>query len=82
MLLPDKHVSLAESVLGLGAFVLGILEEPMTPDKIHSRVLAATEGGSLPARHGYDSVTLALLFLYSVDAVEMTEDGGVRRCAS
>ena len=82
MLLPDKHISMAESVLGLGAFVLGILDEPMTPDKIHSRVLAATEDGRLPARHGYDSVVLALLFLYSVEAVEMTDSGGVRRCAS
>lgn len=82
MLLPDKHISLAESVLGLGAFLLGELDCPQTVDRLYLRVTAAMEDRSMPAYHDFDAVLLALLFLYSIDAVELTEGGGVRRCAS
>ncbi len=82
MLLPDKHISLAESVLGLGAFLLGELDHPQTVDRLHSQVAAAMADRSMPAYHDFDAVLLALMFLYSIGAVELTEGGGVRRCVS
>ena len=82
MLLPDKHVTLSESTLGLGAFVLGILREPMSPDEIHAQVMMASQEGTLPARHDFDGVIRSVLFLYAVGTVEATEEGEVRRCVS
>ena len=82
MLLPDKHISLAESILGLGAFVLSVLDRPQSLDRLHAKVSRACESGELPAQHGFDNVLLALLFLYSIDAVRISETGGVERCDS
>jgi hypothetical protein len=82
MLLPDKHIFLAESLLGLGAFILGQLDRPKSIDDIHSRVYQANETEELPAFHNFESVTLAVLFLYTIGAVEMIDSGDVRRCVS
>ena len=82
MLLPDKHVSLGESTLGLGAFVLDVLRQPMSPDEIHARVMMAFQSGELPARHDFDGVVRSILFLYALGAVDVTETGDVHRCVS
>jgi len=82
MLLPDKHISLAESVVGLGAFLLSELSRPRSVDRLHERVSAACESQELPAYHNFDSVVLAIIFLYTIGAVEITESGAIRRCAS
>ena len=82
MLLPDKHITLAESVLGLGGFVLGELKRGSSIDQLHARIEAASQVGRLPARHGFDSLVLAVLFLYSIGAIEVTAAGNLRRCAS
>lgn len=82
MLLPDKHISLAESLLGLGAFLLAKLERPRSVDQLHELVTAARETPDLPGYHDFDSVVLAVLFLYLVGAVEMTNSGAIRRCVS
>jgi hypothetical protein len=82
MLLPDKHVTLGESILGLGAVVLlWLRRKPLSLDALHERAQRASGSRELPAYHGIDSVFLAILFLYSVGAVELTEGGEVRRCA-
>jgi len=82
MLLPEKHISLAESILGLGSFVLGHLDRPRTVDQIYQRVIAAREDGTLPAFHDFDAVLLAIVFLFSVQAVEGNSTGAVSRCDS
>lgn len=82
MLLPDKHISLAESMLGLGAFILAQLDRPRSMDALHNLVTQASETDELPAFHNFESVTLAVLFLYMIGAVEMTRTGNIRRCAS
>ena len=82
MLLPDKHITLAESIIGLGGFVLSVLDRPKTADQIYQRVKEARDDKSLPAFHDLDSVMLAVLFLYLIGAVEGTESGGIRRCVS
>jgi hypothetical protein len=82
MLLPDKHVTLAESILGLGAFLLSQLDSPKTIDQLSHTVKVGWERQSMPAIHGYDSVLLAVLFLYSIGVVDSSETGAVRRCDS
>ena len=82
MLLPDKHISLAESLVGLGGFLLAQLDRPVSVDELHKRVIGAERIGALPAYHDFDAVLLAVLFLYAIAAVELTADGDVRRCVS
>jgi hypothetical protein len=82
MLLPEKHITLAESILGLGGFVLSVLDRPKTADQIYQRAKEAREDKSLPAFHDLDSIILAMLFLYLIGAIEATDSGAVRRCVS
>ncbi len=84
MLLPDKHITLAESILGLGSFVLGELLEksPQSIDRLYEKLAAESESSALPAYHDFDALLLAALFLYSIQAVRLTENGGLQLCAS
>lgn len=82
MLLPDKHITVAESLLGLGAFVLQQLDRPRSIDRVHDLLLDACKRGDLPAHHDFDSLTLAILFLFSIGTVEVTNSGALRRCDS
>lgn len=83
MLLPNKHVSLAESLFGLGSFLLAQLDRrPVSIDGLHRRVIEAERLGAFPAYHDFDAVLLAVLFLHAIGAVELTADGDVRRCVS
>ena len=82
MLLPEKHITLAESILGLGAFVLSELETPQSVDRLYERLVKAAETPVLPAYHDFDALLLSILFLYSIGAVELGVNGGLQRCAS
>ena len=80
MLLPDKHISLAESIVGLGGFLLGELKKQQSLDRLHNSIREASNSSSLPAYHDIDSIMLALLFLYMLGAIESTENGEIRAC--
>ena len=83
MLLPDKHITLAESILGLGAFVLSeLLDRPQSVDRLYKKMAEASEGSNLPAYHDFDALILAVLFLYSIGAVSLADNGGLQLCAS
>ena len=80
MLLPDKHLTLAESTVGLGAVVLGVLDRPQGMDSLYRRVRSALDAQRISAAHDFDSVTLAILFLYTIGLVEQTDAGLIRKC--
>lgn len=82
MLLPEKHITLAESILGLGGLLLEALDRPRTLDYLFRHVRALREQNEIAAFHDFDTVTLAVLFLYSVGAVESTQTGAISRCGS
>ncbi len=82
MLLPDKHITLAESLFGLGAFILQHLDRPKTMDQLYQKMQGARDDGSFPAFHDFDSLVLAISFLYAVGAVEADQIGVLRKCAS
>jgi hypothetical protein len=80
VLLPDKHVRICESILGLAAFVLAKLSDPLPFDQVMSVLTPEFETPAWPAYHNTETVTLALCFLYSAGLVDVSEDGDVFRC--
>lgn len=82
MLLPDKHITLAGSVVGLGGFLLAELDRPRTVDQLYQRITARRDDGAITAYHDLDSVLIALAFLYLVGAIEVAPTGAVRKCVS
>lgn len=80
MLLPNKHLRVEESILGLGASLLPLVGTGATVESIfnaYSRQCSAT-GRCAPASPG--KLLLALDWLYLIGAIERTSDGEISRC--
>ncbi|MBP1315268.1 ABC-three component system middle component 6 [Herbaspirillum sp. 1130] len=78
MLLPDKHITFAESLLGLGAYVLETLSTPMTIDQVW-RSFEKSRGADYPAFHSFDNLVLAVDSLYALGILSLNEDGKLSR---
>ncbi|MDO9204069.1 ABC-three component system middle component 6 [Methylotenera sp.] len=78
MLLPDKHISFAESLLGLGHFVLESLQTPITIDNLW-RNFEKIQGLEYPAYHSFDNLVLAVDVLYALGALELDKEGLLKR---
>ena len=73
MVLPDKHLRLHGSLLGAGAAVLSRLRRPATVSELWSQV--EEEPGNL----SFQGFILAMDFLYAIGAIELDEQGLLRR---
>ena len=82
MVLPDKHIRFAESLLGLGALVLETLDAPKSIDTLWKEVHSSMQGGAFPATHTFDNLVLSVDILFAVGAVALNRDGRLERCAS
>lgn len=78
MFLPDKHISFAESLLGLGHFVLESLQSPITIDNLW-RSFEKIQGNEYPAYHSFDNLVLAVDALYAIGAIDLDDEGQLRR---
>jgi hypothetical protein len=66
MILPTKHVSLDNSLLGAGAIILPLLaKEPKTTTGLWEQIKNAPQIG------GYSRFILTLDFLYAIGAVDI-----------
>jgi len=80
MLLPDKHIKMSESLLGLGSFLLSTLSKPMTVDTMWFEYSKAREDGRYPAHHTFENVVLALDVLFALDAISIQKNGLIEKC--
>ena len=72
MILPSKHVSEAQSLVGIGAFLLGSIDRPHTVTSLWERVRDEAAVGT------FERFVLALDMLYVVGAVSL-ENGLIVR---
>jgi hypothetical protein len=69
MLLPNKHLPVNRSLVGLGGTILGILRDrPRTVSSTWERVRASNIDTS------FEQFALAASFLFSLGAVELEDD--------
>ncbi len=68
MILPTKHLQLDKSLLAIGGRILNALPRPRTITSTWEEVRRDYEG--LP----FESFALALTFLYTIGAVETTDE--------
>ena len=80
MLLPDKHVKISESILGLAALVVVTMEKPLPFDNLMATLISKFETPEWPAYHNTETVSLAVCFLFSVGLVDVTPEGDLYRC--
>ena len=73
MILPSKHIPESRSLAAIGGEILAQLEEPRAVSEIWERVLAARRATGRGAPLPYDWFILALTFLNSIFAVELSQ---------
>jgi hypothetical protein len=73
MILPSKHLSQSRALLGIGAEVLSQLDEPLAVSELWERVRAARASKADAAPLSFDWFVLALTFLHTIFAVEMSD---------
>jgi hypothetical protein len=64
MILPTKHIEAGRSIIGVGAALLSHLDHPWTITALWEKVR------QLPQIGTFERFTLAIDFLYMIDAVE------------
>jgi hypothetical protein len=80
MILPSKHISLAESLIGLGGVLLEILmKQPCSLDSLWQEYSKINNKESYPAYHSFDNVILAVNLLYMIGAVTINTEGKLCR---
>jgi hypothetical protein len=81
MILPSKHISLAESLLGLGGVLLEILmKQPSSLDSLWQEYSKINNKKELyPAYHSFDNVVLAIDLLFMIGAVNINSEGEIYR---
>jgi hypothetical protein len=80
VLLPDKHIKIGESILGLAALVMANLEKPRAFDNLMAALAPKFGTSEWPAYHNTGTVSLALCFLHSAGLVDVTTEGDLYRC--
>ncbi len=80
MLLPDKHIRLSESILGLAGVVYDSLTIPKSFDDLIESVKPRIESGQWQTTFSTQAVTLSLCFLHSINLVDVDARGDFYRC--
>jgi len=80
VLLPDKHIKIGESILGLAGLVVVNLEHPLPFDNLMTVLTPKFETPEWPAYHNTETVSLAVCFLYLAGLVDVTVEGDLYRC--
>lgn len=80
MIMPTKHTTLEQSLLGFGSYLLGSLgEEGKTIDELWNNYQKDFSAKKYRAKQNFDNLVMTLLFLFSVNAIYM-DDGVIKRC--
>lgn len=81
MILPSKHISLAESLLGLGGFLLEIIKQkPHSLDSLWQEYSKVNNKKDVfPAYHSFDNVILAVDLLFVIGAININSEGEIYR---
>lgn len=78
MILPTKHISLAESIFGLAGVLVKILHTPKTIDDLWYLYLRKyNDKPAFPAYHNFDNLILAVNLLFTIGAVDINEIGEI-----
>jgi hypothetical protein len=79
MILPTKHTTIEQSLIGFGCYILKIIDENNTVDLLWQKYKSDFENQIYPIKQTFDSLIFTLVFLYSIGAVKEM-NGELKRC--
>lgn len=81
-LLPEKHVRLNESLLGLGAIVLRVLKQRSTLDEVWEGMRAMKSSNKfIPEKITFDDLIVTIDCLFAIGVVDLDNEGKLFLCA-
>lgn len=81
MLLPEKHISLAQSILGLAGIILPFIKKPKSLDDIWSDYEKVNNTKDFPAEHDFNNFILAINYLFIIGVLEINSNNKIYICA-
>ena len=75
MILPKKQLSLNESFLGFGAFLLPQLSAPISIDDLWAYYKDSYTNKKYSVKFSFDQFVMALDYLYIIGAIQLNEGG-------
>jgi hypothetical protein len=79
MILPTKHTTIEQSLIGFGCYILKIIDENSTVDLLWQKYQSDFRSQIYPIKQTFDNLILTLVFLYSIGAVK-DMNGELKRC--
>lgn len=70
MLIPAKHISFSESLLGFGSYILENLDKPKSIDEIWDKYQLDIAAKKYFSNHSFDNLILTIIFLFSVGIID------------
>lgn len=77
MILPKKHIKLAESLFAVGGLILSCLKVQNSVDELWDKICSQK---SLNIHCTFDNFLLSLDYLYSIGVIDINEEGGIVKC--
>jgi len=79
MVMPQKHISLSESLIGLGAFILNVIKDKRkTLDIVIKDVdKLINKNKNEKIYNNIDNIVLAIDYLYTIGAIDIDDEGRV-----
>lgn len=75
MILPQKHLSVTESLFGFGAFLLQKIKEPISIDSLWEYYQDAYTNKQYLVKFSFDQFVMALDYLFIIGAIKLSEGG-------
>ncbi len=76
MIVPKKHISIYESLLGLSNFIhIQLKENKLTVDELWTKYQKINNSKKFPAKHNFDNLILAIDILFSLKKIKLNQDG-------
>ena len=79
MILPTKHTSLGQSLIGFGGYILKIIAGGLTVDELWIQYQKDFSNSEYNVKQSFDNLLLTLAFLFAVDTI-YDDNGKVRKC--
>lgn len=81
MIIPEKHVYLSETILGLGGLIISnFSQENTTLDEIWIKIDTLNKKQKYIANLNFDNFILAIDFLFLLGMIEMKSGGILKKC--
>ena len=77
MILPQKHLSLDESLFGFGAYLLGNINKKSNIDVLWRSYMFDYNNNRYSVKFSFDEFILAIVYLYTIGAIEMNKKGDI-----